>query len=941
MPKIILTLPLLFLYLFPQGQTAGFAYQSTNDNYCVPATVQFTQTCTGNPTAFLWNFGNGQVSRSANPSIFFNSPGTFRVKLLVVYLDQALETYQTIVIHPQISTTLTADKNYICIAGPINFSASNTSNMVNYDWIFDDGSVGISTATPTATHQFTNFGTYNVRMRSTNTDGCSANATYTVKMQAPPIIGSEFPIEGCTPALVNFGTSVIIPLGSLVSNYSWNYGDGNGNINTPSGNSSHTYSAAGMYSPKISITTDEGCTNSFTFPSIAFGVPPTNLVAFPNKTTYCGSETPIFVAKSTNANLYLWDFGDGTTARVTDTITSHQYGSLGSKTVTVTPFYNGCAGLPTSFEVEIIGVLAGYNYSNTCSAKNIFSFVNYSQGNISSYLWDFGDASPTVNVANTVHQFTAVGSFLTRLTISDTITGCSDYFYVYIHTGPSTLTNPDSSICRNSNTRFTITNNQNNPTASYNWRVVGLQVGPSQNKVQNFGANVLGFFSTNYVIINNGPQYCADTSYLNHTILVRGPNLKYTAPASICLNSRLDIANNSSAFIPTDTVRLWYWNYGQWQTNDSMYQPAPISYDYAGNFILKLVAKDKNGCVDSLMKSLRVNPIPFVQIIPKNDTFCFGEKDTLTAYHSDVILWTSGSSLPCSTCDTLLITPNNSTLYIATATNAFNCISADTSVVTVFNPFVASAEISPQYICIGDSVRINVTPPHKIINWAPPMGLSATNTYQPMASPSTTTIYRATLSDSVSCFTSIADVKIIVKTSPTVEAGPNKIFSYNAPFTLTPIYSNNVMTYMWDPTSTLSCINCPQPSGIALTSQAYSIKVTSDSGCIAKDSITISVECKYANLLMPTAFSPNGDFNNDRYYPITRGVSKIKKFFIYNRYGQLVFSASDFSPNISSLGWDGMFKGQAMSPDSYVYILEAVCDLGGIIIKKGAFMLIR
>ena len=307
MPKIILTLPLLILYLSHYGQTAGFTYQSTNDNYCVPATVQFTQTCTGNPTAFLWNFGNGIVSRSPNPSVFFNSPGTFRVKLLVVYLDQALETYQTIVIHPQASTTLTADKNYICTAGTINFSASNTTNMVNYDWSFDDGSVGISTTSPTASHNFTIFGTFNVRVKSTNTNGCPANATYTVKLQAPPISGTETPILGCTPATVSFGTSVSIPVGSNVSNYSWNYGDGNGNINTPSGNSSHTYSAAGMYSAKVSITTDEGCTNSFTFPEIAFGVPPTNLVAFPDKTTYCGSETPIFVAKSTNANMYYWD----------------------------------------------------------------------------------------------------------------------------------------------------------------------------------------------------------------------------------------------------------------------------------------------------------------------------------------------------------------------------------------------------------------------------------------------------------------------------------------------------------------------------------------------------------------------------------------------------------------------------------------------------------
>jgi len=940
MPKPYLVITLLLLSFFSKGQTSSFTYQSADGLYCSPVTIQFTQTSTGSPTGFIWTFGNGQGSTAANPSIVYTTPGSYNVKLTTVYNTIAVESSQTIVINTGITASLTANRNYICIPGIINFTAGSSGNISSYEWDFGDGTPIITTTTATTSHNFSVIGNYTVKVKVTDVSGCIATSLVDIVYKNPTVAVTVSPVEGCIPAVVNFSATPDIPSGSTVTNYAWNFGDGSPVVNTTSANIFNTYTAVGSYTASVAFTTSEGCSNNYTLGSISFGTPPTSLTASSDKAIYCGSETPVFVSKAINANRYFWDFGDGTTATVTDTTTTHFYTTLGIKTVTVTPFFNGCIGASASFQLEIIGVIASFDYANTCTNRNNFSFNNTSQGNITSYLWNFGDGSPEETTMNTTHTYTS-GSFVTYLIVSDSVTGCSYGTSAVIYSGNSVLTNPDTSICRNSNTTFTLSNAQTNASATFTWNVVGLTSGPSPNKTLSINASILGNYPANNVIINNGVSYCPDTVYLNKNILVRGPNLSFIAASTICQNNTYTINNTSSAFVPTDTVVLWYWNYGINNTNDTTYQPAPINFPVAAVFSPKLVARDNKGCVDSLSKSVVVYPIPFVQIIPRSDTLCFGTQDTLIAYHSDTLLWTSTGPISCATCDTLIINPATTTQYFATATNAFNCTVSDTSTIIVYAPFTAAPIASPVVICAGESININAGPPGKRILWSPATGLSSVGIYNPLASPVSSTSYMATLTDSAGCFSSTTSIDVIVKTLPTVDAGPDRIYPYNTPFTITPLYSNNVRSYLWSPATTLSCTSCATPAGTALQAQTYTIEVRSDSGCIAKDTINILVECKYANLLMPSAFTPNRDLKNDVYYPLARGISTIKRFAIFNRYGQLIFEAKNFKPNDAAWGWDGKFKGQDQSTDAYVYFLEAVCDVGGTIIKKDSFILLR
>ncbi len=939
MYKFAYTVFLLFAAQVCKSQTASFTFQPANGNFCEPATINFTQTATGSPSGYSWSFGNGQFSNAENPSISFNAAGTYTVTLTAIFENTTAQSSQTVTINPVIPITLTADRDYICTPGTINFTASASANISSYQFNFGDGSPVLNSAANTASHNYSAFGNYTVTVTATSTLGCTSTTSLAVRVQNPVVSGTVSPVSGCIPIPVAFSASVALPIGGTVTSYNWDFGDG-ATLSTTGNTTNHTYAAVGNYSASVSIVSNEGCTGSFNFPPVAYGIPPTNLVAYTNRPIICGSETAILVAKATNANSYAWDFGDGTTQIVNDTIAQHKYSTLGIKTVTVTPFFNGCAGASGSFTVEVVGVIVGFNYANTCSSRNSYSFTNTSQGNISTNIWTFGDGSPSVTSVNANHTYPLSGTFPTQLFIIDSITACRDSLAVNIYTARPSLINPDSALCRNAPTTFSINNNYGNPANSYTWNVLGQQVS-NQNNPFTIGGDSLGNFTQNTVIINYGGESCPDTLVLNHPLLVRGPNLDFTLPSPVCAYSNVNIINNSAPFIATDSVRFYYWNYGLSAATDTIYQPRPISYTGAGGYNVKLVAIDKNGCKDSLTKNIIVNPIPYLRVVPQRDTLCLGEQATLIAFHTDTLRWSNAGTLSCANCDTTIATPTTTTNYVATAINPIGCAITDTARILIFAPFTAALSAKSNLICNGDTLRLNASPSEKVIRWSPPIGISDTTIYDPVVEPPSTTTYSATLVDSVGCFSSSASITIGIKSSPTVDAGPDQVLPYAASTTISPLYSSNGTQYGWVPPTNLSCNTCPSPTATALTSQLYIISVTSDSGCVAKDSINIFVQCKDANLYLPTAFSPNNDGINDFFYPMTRGISMVTKFVVYNRYGQAVFSRNNFSPNIASLGWSGKINNLPQDQTGYVYLMEVLCDQGQKLVKKGSFVLLR
>ena len=99
-------------------------------------------------------------------------------------------------------------------------------------------------------------------------------------------------------------------------------------------------------------------------------------------------------------------------------------------------------------------------------------------------------------------------------------------------------------------------------------------------------------------------------------------------------------------------------------------------------------------------------------------------------------------------------------------------------------------------------------------------------------------------------------------------------------------------------------------------------------GCESFDTLVIKIY-KGPEIYVPNTFSPNNDDLNDIFRVIPVGIIDFKYFKVYNRWGKLIFSTSDYN-----VGWDGTFKGSQQPQDVYVWIVAATDFKGNSISKK-------
>ncbi|HEX4850113.1 MAG TPA: gliding motility-associated C-terminal domain-containing protein, partial [Puia sp.] len=106
--------------------------------------------------------------------------------------------------------------------------------------------------------------------------------------------------------------------------------------------------------------------------------------------------------------------------------------------------------------------------------------------------------------------------------------------------------------------------------------------------------------------------------------------------------------------------------------------------------------------------------------------------------------------------------------------------------------------------------------------------------------------------------------------------------------------------------------------------------------CTGNDSIQITAKQCPDGLIVPNAFTPNGDGHNDILRPLLYGDIAHFKFEIFNRWGEKVFHTK--TPN---QGWDGTWNGVAVQPDAFVWFCQYQLNGQPMVTKKGTFVLIR
>ena len=233
---------------------------------------------------------------------------------------------------------------------------------------------------------------------------------YTYTYLAPQPAFTYTPTSGNAPLAVNFTTTS--PASRKVTSRSWTFGDGGSSTAT---NPSHTYSAAGTYTVRLTETGPGG--TAYVEHTVTAYEPNAPIAGFnyspqsgytPLAVNFTDTSTGTITSRS-------WAFGDGGTSTATNP--SHTYTSHGTYTVTLT--VTGPGGTDTqSYDVVVSATapVAGFSSAPVTNTLQV-NFTDTSTGTITSRSWTFGDGG-TSTATNPSHTYSTPGTYSVTLTVT-------------------------------------------------------------------------------------------------------------------------------------------------------------------------------------------------------------------------------------------------------------------------------------------------------------------------------------------------------------------------------------------------------------------------------------------------------------------------------------------------------------------------------------------
>lgn len=177
-------------------------------------------------------------------------------------------------------------------------------------------------------------------------------------------------------------------------------------------------------------------------------------------------------------------------------------------------------------------------------------------------------------------------------------------------------------------------------------------------------------------------------------------------------------------------------------------------------------------------------------------------------------------------------------------------------------------------------------------------------------------------------------ISVPVYPSPTVDAGQPVSIDYGGFTQLQAATTGDIQSISWIPASGLSNHHITSPVASPRRTTLYTVTVQTTDGCTASDTVQVKVISK--GVAVPSAFSPNGDGENDVFRPVVLGSSIVYSFSVYNRWGQRIYQS-----NTQDAGWDGTVKGKPQPAGTYTWILSCTLDTNVPVKKSGTVVLIR
>lgn len=895
---------------------AGFG---ANQYVCSGDTLEIYNVATLYDELF-WDFGNGQTSTDTNTQhvVYFTGPDNDTVQIMQIATNECGPdtSVQTVIVVPTDAsanvTTSAAPLFQVCQNEEVCFQSFSQPSGIPLQWNFGDGNTTIGFD---VCHAFEAPGTYDVVAKLVS---CGFDSTViTVTVLPIPAVAFAAPGPTCPGQPLAFQNQSSGAVG-----YVWHFGDGQSStLYSPS----HSYAAAGSYEACLVATSANGCRDTICHQVNISDLP---TAEFTVQNPGCQGDPVSFTSTSSpDVVSCAWLFGDGNvSASCTPT---HVYAQPGTYAVQLT-VTNGAGCTHTHSETVLVGEvpLPAFEVQmlQDCHPASV-QFLNDSQL-ADGYLWDFGDGN-TSTLTSPLHTYQQAGTYTVTLTaVADGVCEATATKTVTVYETPVAAIGlaPPAGCAGDV---FTFEANASTGTiTAYEWDFGDGLFSFEKNPTHVFSAP--GTYST-VLTVRNG-SFCTDSDTVMVTVhpAVRATALITDANCFGQASGAIDLSLTGGS-----APYAFEWSNG-YETEDLQNIPAGL---------YTVLITDVNGCTWDSAMTVQQPPALQLSVSSEKVVSCAGGADGgiclaasggVPAY---TISWAGGMQGPC-------LEGVAAGQYAVSLTDAHGCLLRDTFEVRQ-NPPITVLDSVQHRRCFGDDrafVSIQAIEGGVggySVTLSGPDGYLAHGAHFAHLEPGA---YHLTVTDALGCSTA-KDYLITEPDSIWLDVLDDSIaLELGADTTLFIAHNLSLPQYHWEPAVGLDCSDCPEPTARPFDDVQYRLTMTDVNGCTVSDAVYLDVE-KVRTVYIPNTFTPNADGRNDR-FRIRAGVKSIERvrvFRIFDRWGELVFEASDFDPLENRLedSWDGRFRGKELAPDVFFFYAEIEYVDGVVKIEKGDVMLVR
>ncbi|MBA3649870.1 MAG: PKD domain-containing protein [Chitinophagales bacterium] len=861
---------------------------------CLPVTVNFINTSTGDSLKSYWSFGvdSTSVSFEENPSYTYNLCGTFQVilKIADVSGNTSSDTQQVAIDCPPHAAFTALDSNS---CSPSLFCLiSESENASAYSWLIYNSSktVFLSSHDNNPCFILTNPDYYSAVLIVSDTAGCTDTLTKSDYLLVS-IVEANFHASldsGCGSLLINFFDSSLVEGDSTVT-WSWNFGDPESDsMNTSfQQNPSHLYDSSGSFVVSLTVTGARGCSSTALDTILVFSAPGAAFTL--SDSVVCADAAIQFSDQSSpqgKIDQWQWNFNDVSSG--SDDVSQeqnpvHVFHNPGLYSIQLNVITSeGCLdSIIKSITVFNNPVINAGSDQTICSSDSVHLMAS---GGV-SYVWTPSEFLSD-SASSSPFAFPPL-STLFFVTGVDT-NGCSakDSILVNVQPFPFISAGNDTSICSGT---FAILHASG--ADSYQWTSSSTL---SNDTIPNPIATPTT--TTIYIVSTTDPNGCIGSDSVTVNVVpiptISITNLKTDFCSEDTAITLIAIPDGGTFSGPGITGNLF---------NPSLLEP--------GEYFISYYYIDSIGCSGADTVTIHIHSNPIVSIAPDTAAICGGSTPfifnllpsggilfgkgivnnqlipSIAGEGIDTISYFFIDSVGCSGTDTALITilnlpvihangdtsickgdtvqliangakdyfwspgnflsndsiadplafPDSTTTFVVTTVNSAGCSNSDSVFVQVLPIPVANAGIDIS-LCAGDSAQLHASG-GTFYSWSPSRGLSDPLVSDPYASPDSTIQYKVVVLNGTECVSSDSLI-VTVNALPVINAGRDTAICLGDSIQL---LVTGGLVYEWSPSSSLSDPSSSQPFSFPNTNTTYFVKGSDVNGCSVTDSVKVSL----------------------------------------------------------------------------------------------------